>query len=719
MAPDNLKCPECREVFKKPKYLPCYHYYCEQCLEKMQVQSKIRCPNCRKETRVPPGGVKDLDDNFFINHSVDEFIVKHKVESGAEVKCDECSEEDPAVTFCSECTIFLCHVCNEHHKRSNKFHGHDIIPLTELRSKKDAIQLKPKPMMCKEHGTELFFYCETCDQLVCIYCIVKNHIFHNHDIVEKIVDKHKQELKKISAPIEEMIRGLSDTYGNVERVMKKILQQGDKVNKKIDQHYDRVIQKLMEQKEQLKQQVHDMVSQKFKAVTTQLEELEYAQAKVLSMKELNDAVEKCSDQEVLSLKKQVIDRMQKITDKYNLVDFPPVQPDIMKFVPNNDVLPQFGLVCSTASPDPHNCEVVDFPKYCIKGKKTKFTIITKDTNGDRCSGGSQISVQLGGVNDTIQVRDNNDGSYMASVIPQQVGEVKLPVLLCGEHIKGSPYSVIVKDYTSIKKCSKIVNTDGTMGKPWGIAFGKNGIWAVADYSKHLVYVFDSGDQLVRMLGGHGSDNSQFCYPAGVAFDSDGCLYVVDSANHRVQKFTLDGEHLLKFGHEGSEEGKLKFPNGLTIYSGKAYVSDHGNNRISVFETDGKFNCTFGSVQLGKPHDITVNGNQLLIADHVHHCIYTFTPDGKYVGKFGTRGSGVAQLDNPFGVSVDLYGFILVVDTWNHRVSIYDKDGVFINCFGSMGSAIGQFRHPYGIAVSANGNIYVSDHSNKRIQIFSN
>ena len=137
-----------------------------------------------------------------------------------------------------------------------------------------------------------------------------------------MASKHRQELKKITAPVEEMIRGLSDTHDNIEKTRKKIRQQGDEVNKKIDQYYEGVIQKLMEQKEQLKQQVHDTVSQKVKAVTTQLEEVEYAQAEVLNMKELNDAVEKSSEQEVLSVKKQVIDRMQQIIDKCRKVNLP-------------------------------------------------------------------------------------------------------------------------------------------------------------------------------------------------------------------------------------------------------------------------------------------------------------------------------------------------------------------------------------------------------------
>ena len=720
MATDNLSCPVCYQLFKKPKYLPCHHSYCEHCLEKMQVQSKIICPECRKEAIVPPGGVKDFDNNFFINRLVDEFILKRKVEGEAEVKCDECSGDDPVVAFCPDCTLFLCHVCNECHKRSNRFRGHGIVPLTELRSKKDVtIQPKVKALVCSEHEYELKHYCESCDELVCLYCTVKDHNGHNHDTVKKMVDKHRQELKKVTAPVQQMIRGLSHTHDNIEKMKKKIRQQGDEVNGKIDQHYNRVIQKLMEQKEQLKQQVRHTVSQKEKAVTTQLEEVEYAQAEVLSMKELNDAVEKSSDQEVLSVKKQVIDRMHQITDKYKKVNIPPVQQATMEFVPTKEALPQFGLFCSTARPDPHSC-VADPPKYYIKGHKTRFTITTKDDNGGCCSrGGSQVSVQLGGVNDTTQVRDNNDGSYMASFVPQQVGEVKLSVFVNGQQIKGSPYSVMVRDYTSVNKRCKIVNNNGNMGQPWGIAFHKNGMWAVADKSNHCVYVFDGEDQLVRKFGSRGSGNGQFNYPAGVAFDSDDHLYVADYDNYRVQKFTIDGKYLLQFGGEGSENGKLKYPRGLAVHNHKLYVADSNNKHISVFQTDGKFHHTVGSGQLGNPYDVTVNGNnQLLVADYAHHCIYTFTLDGDYVGKFGTYGAGRGQLQRPDGVAVDLYGFILVSD-YNDRVSIFDKNGNFVHSFGSYGTAIGQFQYPFGIAVSANGNVYVSDNNNKRIQVFSN
>ena len=720
MATDNLSCPVCYQLFKNPKYLPCHHSYCEQCLERMQVQSKITCPECRKEAIVPPGGVKDLDSNFFINRLVDEFILKRKVEGEAEVKCDECSIDDPVVAFCPDCTLFLCHVCNEYHKRSIKTCGHKIVPLTELRSKKDVnIQSKPKAMMCKEHDIELLFYCETCDQLVCMYCTVKDHIGHNHDTVKKVVGKHREDLKKEAAPVEGIIKGLLDAYDNIEKMKKKLRQHGDEVSEKIELHYNRVIQKLIEQKEQLKQQVHYTVSQKEKSVITRLEEVEHAQAEVLSIKELNDAIEKSSDQEVLSAKKQMIDRIQQITNKYKTVNFQSLELATLEFIPTKETFPQFGFLYSTGIPGSQNCEVIELSRYSIKGKKSKCTIITKDESNNRCCrGGSRVSVQLGAVDCTTQVIDNDDGSYMALFVPEQVGKMKLSVLVNGQQVKGGPYGIVVKDYRSMNKPNKVVNNDGNMGEPWGIAFGKNGTWAVADYSKHCVYIYNGEDQLICKLEYLGSDSSRFRTPAGVAFDSDGHLYIVEYDNHRVQKCTVDGKFLNQFGGEGSADGKLKDPRGLTIHDHRVYVTDCGNKRISVFQTDGKFLCTIGSGQLGTPYDVTINGNNHLLVTDKNHCVYTFTLDGDYVGRFGKCGSGMGHLKSPYGAAVDMYGFVLVADTDNNRVTIFDKEFKFINCCGSYGSDAGQFVFPYGIAVSDNGDIYVSDRNNKRVQIFS-
>ena len=716
----NLTCPICYQLFKNPKYLPCHHSYCEQCLEKMQVQSKIICPECRKEAIVPAGGVKDLPNNFFINRMVDELVLKRKVEGEEEVRCDECDEDEPVVAYCPECNLFLCQFCYETHKRNKRFQGHGIVPLAELRSSKTIpLEAKTKVPLCKEHDEQLKYFCETCEQLVCMYCTVKEHNGHNHDTVNNMATKHRNELKEVTAPVDEMIRDLSEAHDNINKMGKKIRRQGDEVDKKIDQHYHELVEKLMKQKEQLKQRSHDAVSRKEKALRAQLGEVEYAQAEVLSMKELKDAIEKSCNQEALLAKKQVIDRMQQITDKFTKLNTDPVQSATMEFVPSKESFPQFGQLFTHI--DPGACEVVNLPNRITVGKELKFSIITKYHNGSWCStGGSEVSVQLEcntGEVRSAQVKDNNDGRYMASLIAQQVGGAKVTVSINGQQIKGSPYSLY--DYTRVGKPSKIVNNDGNMGEPWGIAFGKNGMWAVADNTKHCVYIFDEQDQLIRKVGSNGSGSDQLDRPEGVTFDSNNYLYVADYCNNRVQVFDVNGNYCHQFGSRGSGNGQLNYPIGITIHNNKVFVTENNNHRISVFHTNGQFSHIIGKGQLGYPCDVTVNtNNQLLVADLNHHCIYTFTLDGNYVSKFATRGSAGGQLSFPCNLTTDLCGFILVAEVGNHRVSIFNKDGKFIHCFGSTGSEYGKFNCPRGIALSPNGNIYVTDRFNKRAQIFS-
>ena len=448
------------------------------------------------------------------------------MEGEEEAKCDECDEDEPVVAYCPECNLFLCQFCYENHKRNKRFRGHGIVPLAELRSSKSIpLEAKTKVPLCKEHDEQLKYFCETCEQLVCMYCTVKEHNGHNHDTVKKMATKHRNELKEATAPVDEIIRDLSEAHDNIDKMGKKIRLQGDEVDKKIDQHYDELVKKLMKRKEQLKQRAHDAVSQKEKALRAQLEEVEYAQAEVLSMKELKDAIEKSSNQEALSAKKQVIDRMQQITDKFNKLNTDPVQSATMEFAPSKESFPQFGQLFTHI--DPGACEVVNLPNHISVGKELKFSIITKYHNGSRCSiGGSEVSVQLEcntGEVRSAQVKDNNDGSYMASLVAQQVGEVKLSVSINGQQIKGSPYNLC--DYNRVGKPSKIVNNDGNMGALWGIAFGKNGMWAVADYSKHCVYIFDEQDQLIRKVGNYGSGNGQLYRPVGVTFGSNNYLAI--------------------------------------------------------------------------------------------------------------------------------------------------------------------------------------------------
>ena len=67
-------------------------------------------------------------------------------------------------------------------------------------------------------------------------------------------------------------------------------------------------------------------------------------------------------------------------------------------------------------------------------------------------------------------------------------------------------SFSVKEHGKYTTPSKVVNEGGKMGQPYGIAFGRDGMWAVTDDTNHCVWIFDGEDQLVRKFGNFGTGN---------------------------------------------------------------------------------------------------------------------------------------------------------------------------------------------------------------------
>lgn len=169
-----MVCPRCSELFKNPKYLLCYHSYCEECLEKMQDHSMITCLKCKTKAVVPDGEVKNLPNNYFMADLVSKLILKYKLETETELRCEKCDENDPVVAYCTDCKLFLCCYCKESHKYSKSHCTHNLVSLTELRSNKDLFQSKCKFPTCQEHDLELQYYCKSCEKLVCVQCTISD-----------------------------------------------------------------------------------------------------------------------------------------------------------------------------------------------------------------------------------------------------------------------------------------------------------------------------------------------------------------------------------------------------------------------------------------------------------------------------------------------------------------------------------------------------------------
>ena len=265
------------------------------------------------------------------------------------------------------------------------------------------------------------------------------------------------------------------------------------------------------------------------------------------------------------------------------------------------------------------------------------------------------------------------------------------------------------------------------------------------------YSMDEDSHYVTQWGEFGSGDGQFNFPVGISFDSSGNLYVTDGENNRIQVFesneTTNGyDYLKQWGSPGIGDGQFNLPIGIAIGPlGNIFVSDHYNDRIHKFDSNGNLigwwgGCTdaghagsghwhdpgsghqpqsgSGEGQFFSPEGIAIDRlGYVYIADHSNFRVQKFTNDGIFVTEWGSSGSGDGQFNRPEGIVTDSSGYVFVVDGQNTRIQKFTGNGVFISKWGENGSGNGQFVHPAGITVDLSGHIYVTDYSLHRVQKF--
>jgi len=106
--------------------------------------------------------------------------------------------------------------------------------------------------------------------------------------------------------------------------------------------------------------------------------------------------------------------------------------------------------------------------------------------------------------------------------------------------------------------------------------------------------------------------------SAVVVAPDGDIYVADGhgagTNDRIVKYSKDGILITAWGKHGKAAGEFDTPHGIALDSaGRVYVADRANNRIQIFEPDGKFVAEWK--QFGRPSDVAIDKNDMIyVAD---------------------------------------------------------------------------------------------------------
>ena len=732
---EEASCPVCQDILRDPRYLPCLHSFCLNCLINWHRASggevNLRCPKCQGRSRVPASGdLKDLPTSFFLSGFIDALAIKESDKT--QVTCGNCDKKSSKTSYCFECCKFYCDECLIGHNIIRSYKDHRVLAVKDFQEKDYEVVVK-RPVFCSRKGhekEELKFFCKICpENSVCQTCVILDHAGHKVTLIQEEAEAQKIELAGLIQTPRDNLHAKVKMVSQIDEEYAQLVQRSEDMLRDVDVFVDNLIRRLQEERQNIKAAVENKTEKSLESLTTKKTVIQEEIKKIeLALEKAEKLLTQSTDAEVVQLKKPLQTILERVA-QVKPVERNPESLFELVFVENNKILETINSegIGHLKFPTDAKESVVEGKGLCegTVGREAQFNLTTRNAAGERCyNKNDNVMVDLRDERGqesktTFLINDNKDGTYKISYCPTFEGKFNLSVKVNGQHIRGSPFCVVMKPFNvkPVLSFGKQGSNDGMFEVPWGVAVNSRDEIAVT--SRDKVQIFDCKGNFLRSFGRQGSDKGQFQYPRGIAVGKDRNIYVADENNHRIQIFNEEGRYMSMFGEVGILDNQLMCPCGLSLDSnGNIIVVEQENQFIKIFSPDGKFLTKIGGPSsLCYPVHCVQSGDYLIVSDCVDDSVKVFTREGDYKYQFGTRGKGNGEFDGPCGLSVTKSGHVLVCDSYNHRVQVFELNGKFVGKFGKEGSNLGKFKNPLSVALLSNGQIVVSDHGNHRIQIF--
>lgn len=200
----------------------------------------------------------------------------------------------------------------------------------------------------------------------------------------------------------------------------------------------------------------------------------------------------------------------------------------------------------------------------------------------------------------------------------------------------------------------------------GIFIGPDDSVYLTDAYQHVVRRYSRLGEMEKQWGVTGVPGvtyyrREFNMPTGVAISPDGSIYISDGYGNRcVHKYSPSGEHLLAWGEAGNGPGQFAVVHNIGCdKSGRVFVCDRENNRIQIFDPDGKHMETWSDLQA--PGDVWFTDDKIIyvVEQGNYGRVSVWTPKGERISWFSGSPGGV--LEAPHGICVDDEGSVYVAE----------------------------------------------------------
>ena len=259
--------------------------------------------------------------------------------------------------------------------------------------------------------------------------------------------------------------------------------------------------------------------------------------------------------------------------------------------------------------------------------------------------------------------------------------------------------------------------------PYGIAFDSKGLVYVADQRVGAIFIFNTETRDVQLI--RNGFEAHFGWINGLAIDDDDRIFVSDAKLHRVLVFNTKHEV------EAQITDKLIDPVGLAIDTENRllYVVDTQQDQVIVFDSDslkelrrigtgGKNHWLTTPGDFGGPQGIALDkdGN-VYVTDTMNNRVEIFDAEGKFISLFGRHCDGPGCFARPKGIAVDADGHIWVADEMNDTLQAFNTEGQLLTYLGGHGHYPGQFEALVGVAIDKQNRIFTTEQYPGRMQMF--
>ena len=207
-----------------------------------------------------------------------------------------------------------------------------------------------------------------------------------------------------------------------------------------------------------------------------------------------------------------------------------------------------------------------------------------------------------------------------------------------------------------------------------------------------MFKFSPDGKVLMVLGQAGvagSGPNQFNAPSAVLVAPNGDIFVADghggNTNARIVKFDKTGKFIKSWGQKGTGPGDLDIPHALAMDSrGRLFVADRNNNRIQIYDQDGKLLDSWS--QFSRPSGIAIDKkDQIYVVDSESGSVNKAHGDWKRGMRIGSAADGkvTAFIPDPDenatttsaaeGVAVDAQGNIYGAEVGPKRLMRYVKN----------------------------------------------